>query len=52
MKDIKPFATTLVGSMPRSKELLELKEKLKTNPNLKEDFEKKYLKKQKKLLNF
>ena len=50
MKDIKPFATTLVGSMPRSKELLELKEKLKTNPNLKEDFEKKVFEETKKVI--
>lgn len=39
MKSFKPFSTTLIGSMPRSEELLNLKEKLKKDPSLNEKYE-------------
>lgn len=39
MKSFKPFSTTLIGSMPRSKELLDLKENLKKDKSLKEKYD-------------
>lgn len=39
--NLKPFTTTLMGSMPRSKELLDLKEKLKTDNSLYDEYRKK-----------
>lgn len=40
MKSFKPFSTTLIGSMPRSNELLSLKQKLQKDPSLKEEYDK------------
>lgn len=40
MKSFKPFSTTLIGSMPRSNELLSLKQKLQKDSSLKEEYDK------------
>ena len=39
MKKFKPFSTTLIGSMPRSTELLQLKDELKTDISLKSKYD-------------
>ena len=39
----KPFSTTLMGSMPRSKELLDLKEKSIKDDKYAEEYKEKYI---------
>lgn len=41
MKNFKPFSTTLIGSMPRSEELLNLKDRLIKDESLRDEYNKK-----------
>lgn len=41
MKSFKPFSTTLIGSMPRSEELLQLKDRMIKDESLREEYNKK-----------
>lgn len=41
MKNFKPFSTTLIGSMPRSEELLQLKDRMLKDESLRDEYNKK-----------
>lgn len=51
MKKFKPFSTTLIGSMPRSKKLLNLKEDLKKDNTLQEKYDEMVFDETKSILN-